>query len=444
MLKKIICIIFSIILIFSVSIPAFSYTPTGLNLTANSALLVSLDNDVVIYSKDENKKVYPASITKIMTVLLMLESDLYDPEAPVVMTEEVKKLISGTGSSVSTLAVGEQIRMIDLAYYVLMSSAGDCAYLLSITFGNSVDNFVKMMNDRAAKLGLKGTHYENPVGLHSENNYTTAKDTYILAKEALKNKTFKTICETARYTVPETNMSKPRTLSTTNFLQDSSTNYFYQYAKGVKTGFTDEAGRCLVSTASYNGYNYMCILFGCPANLGRRVEFEESRELYRWAFNNFRYKTVAETTSPVYELPVDLSFSTDYVSLYVKESFITVLPKDADDSTISIKPNIKKGTVIDAPIKKGQVLGTADIYYAQKKIGTVKLVSKENIESSFILIAVRGVKRFFASKYMKVVYVLIGVALIAFVIGVIRLNKQRFKKKKKIKYIPMKDEDWKK
>ena len=431
MLKRVFCIFLIICLIFTPMLTASAYEPSGVEITANAAMLVSLDTDEVLYEKNADKKVYPASITKIMTTLLILESEKYDPEAKIAMTEEALDLISGTGSSVSLLKAGEEITQLDLVYMVLMSSYGDCSLLAAIHYGGSVENFVNMMNSRAAELGLTGTHYENPIGLHHEQNYTTARDTYILTKFALQNETFKEVCESTRHTV-QTSMSGQRVLSTTNFLQDNTTNYYYTYAKGVKTGYTDEAGRCLVSTASYNGYNYMCLVFGCPPN--EKKHFTESKELYRWAFNNFEFKKVADTSNPVAEISVDLSLDTDFVSLYVDKGFVSILPKDADDSTISIVPHPTKETV-DAPIKKGQVLGTADIIYAEQVIGTVNLISNENIEKSAMLTALRAVKNFFTSSYMKVLYVLIALVILIFIIAVIKMNSKKTKKRK-IKYMP--------
>ena len=433
--KKIFSIILSLLIISTLSTTAFAYEPSGFSVSARNALRVCLDTDEVIYEKGADDKVYPASITKIMTTILMLESDRYNPEAKVAMTEEVQKLISGTGSSVSNLKIGEEITQLDLVYTVLMSSFGDCALLAAITYADSVDNFVAQMNSKAQELGLSGTHYQNPVGLHDDENYTTPRDTYVLTKYALKNETFRTVCETARYTIPATNMSGARTLSTTNFLQDNTTNYYYSYAKGVKTGYTDEAGRCLVSTASYNGYNYMCLIFGCPPR--KNDQFVDSRNLYRWAFNNFRYKQVADTENPICEIGVDLSLNTDFVSLYVEDGFLSVLPKDADDSTISINPKTISDKV-DAPIKKGDILGTAEIVYAEKVLGTVNLVSHEDVEKSTLLAVLRTIKQFFTSSYMKIVYILIGVAVLIFIIAVIKLNSGRARKRK-VKYVPYKD-----
>ena len=431
MLKKVFSAFLIICLIFSPILTVNAYEPSGLTITANAALLVSLDTDEVLYEKNADQKVYPASITKIMTTLLILESEKYDPEAKIAMTEEALDLISGTGSSVSLLKVGEEITQLDLVYMVLMSSYGDCSLLAATYYGGSVDNFVNMMNTRANELGLNGTHYENPIGLHHEQNYTTARDTYVLTKFALQNATFKEVCESARHTV-NTSMSGKRVLSTTNFLQDNTTNYYYTYAKGVKTGYTDEAGRCLVSTASYNGYNYMCLVFGCPPN--EKKHFTESSDLYRWAFKNFEFKKVADTTNPIAEIGVDLSLDTDYVSLYVENGFTTVLPKDADDSTISIVPH-PIDQKVDAPIKKGQVLGTADIIYAEQVIGTVNLIANENIEKSAMLTVLRAVENFFTSSYMKVVYIIVAVGILVFIFAIIKLN-SKSSKKRKIKYVP--------
>ena len=437
MLKKLFSIIFTVILAFSViltPLTASAYEITGFDITAKAGMLVSMDTGEILYSNNIDQKMYPASLTKIMTVTLMLESEKYDPAGKVAMTKEVQTLILGTGSAVSNFQIGEEITQLDLVYTVLMSSFGDCAYLAAIYYGGSVEGFVAMMNDKSAELGLTGTHYSNPVGLHDEGNYTTVRDVYTLMSYALKNETFKTVCSAPRYTVEATNMSGKRTLSTTNFLIDNTTNYYYPYAKGGKTGYTDEAGRCLVSFASYNGYNYMCVLMNCPPNADRRYEFVESAELYRWAFNDFSFKEVANSTDPVCEMPVELSLDTDFVSLYFEKPFVTVLPNEADDSTIVVKTHLKADSV-EAPVKKGEVLGTADVIYAEQVIGTVNLVAGDSVKESKLLIALKYIKSFFGSVYMKVVYVLIALAVAIFIFMTIRLNMARIRKRR-VKYIP--------
>lgn len=440
MLKRIFSIFFAFFIIFTLlatPVSVSAYQVTGFDITAKNGMLISMDTGEILFEKKVDAKVYPASITKIMTAVVILDSGKFDPHGTVTMTEDIETLVTGTGSSVSNIKPGEQFSQLDLLYMVIMSSFGDCTYLAAKLYGGSVEAFVDMMNEKADQLGLEGTNYSNPVGLHEEDNYTTVRDIYKLTTYALKNSTFKEICETTRYKMPATNMHGERNLSTTNFLHDSNTNYYYQYAKGVKTGFTDEAGRCLVSTASYKGYNYMCILMGCPAN--EKNHFTESANLYRWAFNNFKFKEVATSTEPVCEMPVNLSFDADYVPLYFKEPFVTILPKEADESTIVVNYKLKSDSV-DAPVKKGDVLGKAEVIYAEKVVGTVDLVAGNDLSANTLLVIFDMVKSFFTSIYMKVFYIIIGIAVAIFIIICIRLNMSNTKKRK-VKYIPYSQED---
>lgn len=442
MKKRIISFIFTILVcltyVFS-PLTASAYEVTGVEISANAGLLASLDTGEILYSKNISEKIYPASITKIMTAVIILESGLYNPDARITMTQEILDMTLGTGSAVSNLVAGEEITHKDLLHLVLMVSYGDCTLLAAQTFGGSIDGFIEKMNEKAVELGLSGTNYTDPSGLHNENEYTTVEDIYTLTLYALKNETFKAVCETSRYAMPATNMSGPRTISTTNLMQDNTTAFYYQYAKGVKTGYTDQAGRCLVSTASYNGYNYICILMGCPNSLEKRYEFTTSANLYRWAFNNFSFKEVANSENPVCEIPVNLSLDTDFVPLYIEKGFIAVLPNEADQSTVIIDTHLKSESV-NAPIKKGDVLGTADIIYAEEVIGTVNLVAGNDVEASKMLVVWDVIKRTLTSVYVKLLLAIAVIAVIIFIILCIRLNINRLRKRR-VKYIPYKDEE---
>lgn len=439
MLKRIFSIIFSIFLILTLFLTPLSvsaYEVTGVEITSKAGMLVSLDTGDVLYENNIDQKVYPASIAKIMTGILILESEKYQPEGKIAMTKEILDLVLGTGLAVSLMSAGEEFTQKDLIYMVLMSSFGDSTYLAAQYYGGTIENFVSMMNQKAQELGLTGTHYSNPVGLHEEETYTTVRDIYTLTKYALQNETFREICEANRYSF-STSKNANRTLSTTNFLHDPTTNYYYSYCKGVKTGFTEAAGRCLVSTASHNGYNYMCIVMGCPNKIGKRYEFLESAELYRWAYNNFSFKEIANSSEPVCEMPVTLSLDTDFVPLYFKEPFVSVLPNEANDSTIVIKTKLNAEST-EAPIKKGDVLGKAEVVYAEKVIGTVDLVAGDDVKESGLLIFVEKAKSIFNSVYMKVLVVLAILAVLVFIILCIKLNIDKLKKRK-VRYIPYKE-----
>ncbi|MBO5358443.1 MAG: D-alanyl-D-alanine carboxypeptidase [Clostridia bacterium] len=439
--KKLFSIFFICFLIITsvfVPISASAYEVTSFEITAEAGMLISLDTGEVLWEKNPDKKMYPASITKIMTAILMVESDLWNPEAKVTLTKAALDKTLGTGLAVSLLKEGEEFTQLDLLYMVLLSSFGDCAYLAADVYGGSLEGFVEMMNDKAKELGLNGTHYSNPVGLHEEETYTTARDTYNLCVYAKKHDIITEICGKSRYKLVTTK-GTTRTLSTTNFLLDQTTNYYYQYASGFKTGYTGAAGRCLVSTASHNGYNYMCILLKCPNRPNiKRYEFVESRELYRWAFNNFSFREIAKSNEPVCEIPVEMSLETDFLPLYFEKPFISVLPNEADDSTIIIKTYFENETAV-APIKKGDVLGYAEVVYAEKVIGTVDLIAGQDVKVSGLLQFWELVKDIFTSKYMKAVYIIIAAVIVGFILVMIKLNWPR--KRRRVKYIPYKERD---
>ncbi len=427
--------VLTVFLSFCIPFSASAYEVTEFEVHAKAGMLASLDTDEILFEKNIDQKIYPASITKIMTGIIILESEKYDPDAKISMTQEILDMVLGTGLSVSLMKAGEEFTQYDLLHLVTVASYGDSTYLAAQYYGGTIENFVKLMNDKAKELGLTATNFTNPVGLHEDNHYTTVRDIFTLTKYALKNEKFREVCDKSRYSFT-TSLNSKRTLSTTNFLIDSTTNYYYSAAHGIKTGFTDEAGRCLVSVAypEDKEYSYICILMGCPDKASERYQFSDSTRLYRWAFNNFSYKEIAKSTEPVCEMPLELSLETDFVPLYFKEPFLSILPNGADDSTIVIKPKLNSESY-EAPVKKGQVLGTAEVYYAEKLIGTVDLVSGSNIEASGILVIGKYIKGFFTSVYMKIFLLVVILAVIIFIIMCITMNLSKFKSRRK-KYIP--------
>ncbi len=434
MLKRIFFIFLTILIILP-TLSVSAYEVTGFEITAKSGMLVSLDTGEALFEKNTDQRVYPAAITNIMTALVILESDGYSPDGKITMTEKVLKDILGTGVAITNTKAGEEFTHTDLLHFIIMCSCGDAGYLAADHFYGSHEAFVEKMNAKAKELGMVNTNFTNPIGTHDPNHYTTVVDIYKLTDYALKNKTFKEICAKARYTMEATNMRDKRILSTTNFLlKGSNSGYEYQYASGVKTGYTDEAGRCIVSTASYNGYNYLCILMNAPNNPAKRQELRECADLFRWAFNNFKFKEIATSTEPVCEIPLELSMETDFVSLYFGKPFISVLPKDADESTIVIKPKLKSESV-KAPVKKGEILGEAEVIFAEKVIGRVNLVVGEDIKANTVLKSVDYLKDIFTSSYMKVLYIVLILAVLVFVALCIIMNFSRLKKRK-VRYIP--------
>ncbi len=438
MKKRIISLILITFCLLSVLLPlnVSAYQISGVDLHCEAAMLISLDTGDILFEKNADKRMYPASITKLLTALVVIENANNFETDVLTYTNSANNLILGTGSVVLGLQVGEQMTVKDALAATLISSCGDTAYALAEYIGGSKQGFADLMNKKAQELGLKDSHFTDPVGLHDDNHYTTARDIYILAKEAYANDFIKDCLDKdTKYTLKATNVRAEKTIVPSNMLINPNTSVYYRPAVWGKTGFTDQAGRCLVSVASNGGYNYMAIVLKTATPGGVRYEFLDSADMYRWAFNNFEYKKVFSAKTPVAEAKVELSLEADHVTAALEDGLEALLPKAADSSTLKIEPRLSSES-FRAPIEQGQKLGEADIYYAEQKIGTVNLVATTSVKESTFLLIVEGLKNFFTSTFMKIVYIALALAIIVFALIVIKLNSNR-NKRRRVKYKPM-------
>ncbi len=435
MVKKIflsILIIFVLISCFSVNTLAF--TPTSFDIRAESAVLASLDTGEVLYEKDIDAKRYPASLTKIMTAILFIEN-VNDLENEIItVSDNAVTSLLGTGSSVGGLKPGEQLTAKNMLYLLMMSSANDGAIAVAEHVSGSESAFIALMNEKAAELGMTSTNFVNPHGLHDENHYTSVRDVLTIAKYAMKNSVFAEVVSTARYKLPASNLGTERFLATTNFLIDPSVPYYYyKHAKGLKTGYTDEAGRCFVGVAEKDGLSYICVLMKSTVrnekNQYVRHEFEDSKSLFEWAFNDFNYKTVLTKGEIVGEADVKLSFSTDFVTVAACDELSTILPKNADLSTVEYKLKLNQQSY-DATIKKGEVLGKVDVLYAGKTLGSVDVAATSTVKRNAFLYILRIIKNIITSRVMKVVIIIIILLIIAFFISCWWLNRKKINRNK--------------
>lgn len=425
--------------------PVAAYKPSTFTLTAEGCLIANVDTDTVIYEKNGDQKLYPASLTKIMTAVVVLD-ECADPENTIVTcNKDTLNLLLGTDSSVFNLVGDEQLPALEMLYILLVHSANDAAMALAEHFGGTVDGFVNKMNAKAKELGMVNSHFMNPHGLHDDNHYTTPYDMYLLTKYALKNETFRKIFGTVRHTVPATNMNpKTRILATTVFIQDPNTsmpNTYYRPVDGGKTGYTDPAGRCLVTYAEEDGITYVCVVMKCPvknsAGAKVRYEFAETKQLYEWVFDEFEYREVYDTATPVGESPVDLSMDTDTVALALKTPVNAVVPKAAESSSFKVEVELFNERA-EAPIALGQELGTATIKYAGETLATVPVVAINAVERSGMLAFVKGVTDFFGGSVFAIIILVIVLLIVGFIIYVIIINRNKRKRRKNRKKVKIK------
>lgn len=368
-----------------ITIEDTSLTPPNIQY-AQSALLMDMASGRVLYSKNLDERVFPASTTKIMTGILALEMGNMDDN--VTATYEALKTITLEDSHMGIL-MGENLTMDQLVKGMLVYSANDAANVIAVHLGGSIEAFVELMNNKAQELGMTGTHFVNPCGSHDDNHYTTARDLAILAKYAMKNEQFREIVKLPIYKIPPTNKySTERILVNTNlFLGTSrSTYYYYPPAIGIKTGHTSQAGYCLVSAASYNDTELLAIVMNCK-NVDTKEQaysYIDSKELFTFGFDNYVHHPLAAvgdivSDSKVYEAKDDMR-----VAVTV-ESDVSALIPSTNGAADEIVTEIDMPEQLQAPIAKGDVLGTVKYTYKGIEVGSSNLIATNDVERNNIL-----------------------------------------------------------
>lgn len=429
----------TVIIICSFSIGASASFNSLLETEAEIVLLVNTDSETVILDKNANKRTAPASLTKIVTCMLVLEN-CPDLSVPVTCKRESLNGLYAQNAATAGILAGETLTINELLYCLMLPSAADAANILADYVGGSIDNFVVMMNDFVAKLGCKNTKFVNAHGLDANpNGYTTANDLYIITKYALKNDTFKEITSTSRYDIEPTEMyPHTRYLHNTNKMMNAGIrDYYHQSVSGVKTGTTEKAGHCVITTASQDGYNYMLIVMNAPQydidddGVEENVAFTESKKIYNWAFDNIELTKITNTTDVVTVVDVNYNSKVDHVRLLPAEELSALVPVGTESGSLIVRP-IEDETPesVNAPVKKGQVIGKAEVLYGDVVVTTVDLVAGEDIDLNIFLLILGVIKNLFSTTIFKILFSILAVLLIIYILLIIRKNRIKAKRKK--------------
>lgn len=236
------------------------------SLSSTSAVLIDVDSGETLAERNQSQIVYPASLTKMMTVLVALEN-IEDINASVTLPEDIFPALQEEGASMAGFEPGETATYKDLLYGAILPSGGECCIALAKNISGSEEAFVAKMNEKAAELEMKHTHFTNTTGLQDVNHYSSAEDLGVLLKEALKNQTFYEIFTTDTYSVPPTNLHPEGfTFHSSMFQTMKDSNIQDTYIKGGKTGFTSDAGLCLASLGEVNGKSYILVTAHADGN----------------------------------------------------------------------------------------------------------------------------------------------------------------------------------
>ncbi len=390
---------------------------------ARAVILVDDDNREVLYGFHAYERMYPASITKIMTSLVVLDAvDKGELSLDTQVTASAQAVDLPWDSSTAGIKAGEVLTVLDLLYCDLLPSGNEACNILSEAVAGTSAQFVALMNEKAAQLGMEDTHFMNPHGLHDPEHYTTAYDIYLMASAAMENETFRTIVRTPSYTLPATNLQPERVIYTSNGLLSNfyAIGYTYSKAIGIKTGNTGEAGRCLASAAMDElGRTFYCVVLGTEDTVdenGRHFwSFSETKRLLEWAFNNFhRITLLDQDTENVWrEVPVTLSDEADYVLAQPVGEIQATMPSDYDPKQAELVVDLPES--IEAPVAAGQKLGTITLKYGGTTYGTLEMVAANSVARSDFLYTVQQIQYYWSLWWVKSL-VFAGVALVMLLI----------------------------
>lgn len=350
------------------------------DITAPNLILAETNTGRILYERNADKRIYPASLTKLMTAILVVENCELDE----IVTVSENAVFSVPVDYVNAnLQVGEELTVEDLLYVMLIPSANDAANALAEHVGGNVESFSTMMNTRAKELGCTGSNFTNPSGLHQEEHYTTTRDLLLISNKAIENNFIKKILKTTTYSLPSTNKytKDTRRFTTTNYMiRPSLTKFYCDYCIGAKTGYTGEAKNCVVEFAEKDGIGLTAIVMGENARV-KGQKFLDAKIMFEHVFNNYEIHQIAKKN----EL-----YKTINISNGTKETrSLNILYKDnigilkEKDNNNNVENSIEYTNII-APIQKGDIVGKITYSYEGISYET-ELIAESNVEESKML-----------------------------------------------------------
>ncbi len=398
----------------------------ALELEATTAILIDAKTGEILFSKNKDVQMAPASMTKIMTALLAIEN--LDMDTVVTIDDETPY----TEGNIIYMHPGEKFKVEQLLKAMLVSSANDCAVALAKTMSGTVKDFANLMNGKAKELGAKNTNFVNPNGLDDKRHVSTAYDFAMIAKEAMKNETFREIVSMTSYTVPKTNKNKKRPLYTTNRLLSDKYNDivvngeyrkpYYKDAIGIKTGFTPVALGSLCAAAERNGTELISVVMH-SSDFGR---FADTIALFEYGFANYSTYTVYDKGEAVETIkvkggkPDEVKTVTDY--------YAAVNLKKSESKDIVTKDIVWNDKIV-APIAKGTVVGQVKLYKNKKLVTTTNIVTADKVEEGMFSFLYNGHVAYPGKLALLIAAIVL--VLLAIVLVIIRIVNRRKRMKQR-------------
>ena len=441
-MKKALSLILAVILALSCCISAFAATKYQPSFEVNcESVYLADDSGNVLFEQNPKQRMYPAELTQIMTAIVVIENidavGGWGAEAAYEMSTQNFLYENRSGIISTGMLAGNVFTADELFHSMVIASGYDAAMTLAKLIAGSQDAFVELMNQKAAEIGARETNFTNCHGLHDTANYTTAYDMYLISRYAMSLDKFReTVAKTA-YTCEATDTHKKLVWNTDNGLLASGNAHYYSPVSGIKSGYSAEIGRNVASYAEYEGFAYYQINMGAPFELdeGYNLALKNAKDLYVWAFTEFEVKTIVEAGSQINEIPLELAWQKDYLKLMVGDTYRALLPINVDIASITYEYDLPES--VEAPVEKGETIGKLKLMHSGEVIGSVPLVSAEDVVQSDLLSGLKNfsdMTRSFWFKFIVITFFILVALYVALMI--IRNYNHRkygnFKRKKRL------------
>lgn len=339
------------------------------SVSSDAAVLLETSTSKVLYNKNANTKMEPASITKIMTAILTIENCNLNDKVTVPL-EAVSHIPEGY--SIAELLPNEELSVDQLLQLLMVYSANDAANVLACHVDGSIEQFANRMNAKMQELGIQNSHFTNPSGMHDENHYSTAYDIALLMQYCVKNPTFRKYACLKSCHIPATNLSDERTFTNTNPMLNPESPYYYKPLAATKTGFTTPAQYCLASFATNNDISMICVLLHSTISKNR---FSDTKQLFSYGSETFSFQDIAKKGDVVTQITVQNATSdTQFLDIVLNDS-LRVLTQN---KLANVSPEITLPDIPSAPIAQGAVLGTAT-YVIDDETYSIDIVASHDV-----------------------------------------------------------------
>lgn len=380
---KIIFFIFIFLMQFIIFISPSYADSDNLKTYCPSCILIEANTGKILYEKNSNDVRFPASTTKIMTAILTVENCNLADVATVSHNAVYSIPYDYTHAS---LKEGEELTIEQLLYALMIPSANDAAIVLAEHISGSVEEFAKLMNKRAEELGCKNTHFVNPNGIHSKDHTSTSYDLALMGKFAMQNSIIRKIVSTTQFTLPATNKysKTDRIFNNSNDLLNTYSRYYYEGTTGVKTGYTGEAGNCIIASAKKNDFEVILVVLGGEStNTGLSQRYLDCKTLFDYAFNNYSLKTLNEKNAVLKQITVrGATEETQNLNVLIKDKIEIFSENSADLS--SLEPEITLDENLMAPISANSAIGKITYNYDGQTYSSDLIAETQVLSSDFL------------------------------------------------------------